>query len=227
MEADPRRDRGDLQPRRRDGRRPDRLRRPRRAHQRPARRPDDHRRGASRGRQVDPGSRPLPRGVDPPQPDQRHLLAGDDPQRDHHAAAVGGGADPAQPHAQRPHERRRLGQAGPQDGRGLGGAAVHRRLAQHDDDGDPGQGAAAQAAPRPAADRHRLPAADDARARRSSRASSRSRSSPGRSSCWPRSSTSRSSRSRSSTVAPSSAPTSARCCPTCASPARSSRTPTW
>ena len=40
--------------------------------------------------------------------------------------------------------------AGPQDGRGLRGADVHRRLAQHDDDGDPGQGAAAQAAPRPA-----------------------------------------------------------------------------
>ena len=52
-------------------------------------------------------------------------------------------------------------QAGPQDGRGVRGAALHRRLAQHDDDGDPGQGAAAQAAPRPAADHHRLPAADD------------------------------------------------------------------
>ena len=37
MEARPRRDRGDLQPRRRDDRRPDRLRRPRRADQRPAR----------------------------------------------------------------------------------------------------------------------------------------------------------------------------------------------
>ena len=59
---------------------------------------------------------------------------------------------------------------------------------EHDDDGDPGQGPPAQAAPRPAADRHRLPPADDARARRSSPASSRSRSSPGRSSCWPRSS---------------------------------------
>ena len=68
------------------------------------------------------------------------------------------------------------------------GADVHRRLAQHDDDGDPGQGPPAQAAPRPAADRHRLHAADDARARRSSPASSRSRSSPARSSCWPRSS---------------------------------------
>ena len=68
------------------------------------------------------------------------------------------------------------------------GADVHRRLAEHDDDGDPGQGPPAQAAPRPAADGHRLHAADDARARRSSPASSRSRSSPARSSCWPRSS---------------------------------------
>ena len=41
------------------------------------------------------------------------------------------------------------------------GADVHRRLAQHDDDGDPGQGPPAQAAPRPAADHHRLHAADD------------------------------------------------------------------
>ena len=32
---------------------------------------------------------------------------------------------------------------------------------EHDDDGDPGQGPPAQAAPRPAADRHRLHAADD------------------------------------------------------------------
>ena len=60
------------------------------------------------------------------------------------------------------------------------------------------------------ADRHRLHAADDARARRSSPASSRSRSSPARSSCSPRSSRSRSSRSPSSTVVPSSAATSAR-----------------
>ena len=34
---------------------------------------------------------------------------------------------------------------------------------EHDDDGDPGQGAAAQAAQRPEARRHRLPAADDVR----------------------------------------------------------------
>ena len=44
----PRRDRGDRQPRRGAVRRAHRLRRPRRPHQRPARRPDDHRRGASR-----------------------------------------------------------------------------------------------------------------------------------------------------------------------------------
>ena len=67
---------------------------------------------------------------------------------------------------------------------------------EHVDDGDPGQVPPAQAAPRPQARRHRLPAADDARARRSSPASRRSRSSPVRSSCSPRSSRSRSSRSR-------------------------------
>ena len=55
-------------------------------------------------------------GVDPPQHGQRDLLPGDDPQRDHHAAAVGRGEDPAQPPAQRQHERRRLDAAGPQDG---------------------------------------------------------------------------------------------------------------
>ena len=67
----PRRDRGDRQPRGRPLRRADRLRRPRRPDQRPALRPDDHRRGAPRHGEVDPGPRPLPRGVDPQQPDQR------------------------------------------------------------------------------------------------------------------------------------------------------------
>ena len=52
---------------------------------------------------------------------------------------------------------------GPQDGPGLRGADVHRRQPQHDDDGDPRQGSPAQAAPRPEADRDRLPAADDER----------------------------------------------------------------
>ncbi len=138
------------------------------------------------------------------------LQPGDDALRDHDAAALGRGEGAAQPHPQRPDERRRLDQAGPQDGRGLQRADVHRRLAQHDDDGDPGQGPEAQAAPRPQADRHRLHAADDLRqegrvpparglgvlpadqaARQGARAS-------------------RSSRSPSSTVAPSSAATSVR-----------------
>ena len=83
--------------------------------------------------------------------------------RDHHAAALGRGQGAAQPHPQRPAQRGRLDQAGPQDGRGLQRPGLHRRLAQHDDDGDPGQGPPAQAAPRPAADRHRLHAADDLR----------------------------------------------------------------
>ena len=52
-------------------------------------------------------------------------------------------------------------------------------------------------------------------------------SSPASSSCWPRSCRSPSSRCPSSTVVPSSAPTRSRCCPTCVSPARWSRTPTW
>ena len=81
--------------------------------------------------------------------------------RDHDAAALGRGQGAAQPHPQRPAQRGRLDQAGPQDGRGLQRPGLHRRLAEHDHDGDPGQGAPAQAAPRPAADRHRLHAADD------------------------------------------------------------------
>ena len=52
----PRRDRGDRQPRGRAVRRAHRLRRPRRPDQRSARRPDDHRRGATRHR----ASRPSP-----------------------------------------------------------------------------------------------------------------------------------------------------------------------
>ena len=49
-------------PRRRDDRRADRLRRTRRAHQRAARRPADHRRRPSRPRQVDARARLRPRG---------------------------------------------------------------------------------------------------------------------------------------------------------------------
>ena len=81
-------------------RRADRLRRPRRAGQRLLRRPDDHRRRAARGRQVDAGPGLLPVRVDPQQPDQRDLQPGDVQERDHHAAALGGGEDPAEPHPQ-------------------------------------------------------------------------------------------------------------------------------
>ena len=62
---------------------------------------------------------------------------------------------------------------------------------EHVADGDPRQVPAAQAAARPQARRHRLPAADVAPASASSPASRRSPSSPVRSSCWPRSSRSR------------------------------------
>ena len=43
---------------------------------------------------------------------------------------VGRGEGAAEPHPQRPDERRRLAEARPQDGRGLQRAAVHRRLAR-------------------------------------------------------------------------------------------------
>src|SRR6185312_11516693 len=52
---------------------------------------------------------------------------------------------------------------GPPDERGVRGAAVRRRLAEHDDDGDPGEGTPAEAAARPQARRPRLPPADDVR----------------------------------------------------------------
>ncbi len=58
------RDRGDLQPRRRDGRRADRIQRPRSADERPAPGPAHHRGGEARDRQVDPGSRHRPIGGD-------------------------------------------------------------------------------------------------------------------------------------------------------------------
>jgi hypothetical protein len=60
----------------------------------------------------------------------------------------------------RADERRRLGPAGPADERGRGRAAVHRRLAEHVAYGDQGQVPSAQAATRPQAGDHRLPAAD-------------------------------------------------------------------
>ena len=64
--GDPRRDRGDLQPRRQHARRADRLRRPRRAGQRLPGRPDGHRRrpvprsGSRRWRWTSAGRRPSP-----------------------------------------------------------------------------------------------------------------------------------------------------------------------
>ncbi|CAA9408563.1 MAG: Replicative DNA helicase (DnaB), partial [uncultured Nocardioides sp.] len=160
-ERRPRRDRGHRQPRGGAVRRPDRLRRPRRPHQRPAQGPDDHRRGPPRDGEVDARARPVPRGLDPEQHDQRLLQPRDDALGDHHAPALGRGEGAAQPHPQRQHERGRLGQARQEDGRGVQRADVHRRLAQHDHDGDPCEGQAAQAAPRPQADRHRLHAADE------------------------------------------------------------------
>ena len=92
---------------------------------------------------------------------QRHLLAGDEQVRDRDAAAVGRGEDQARRHAFGPDERRRLDAAGAADERNQRSAAVHRRFAEPDDDGDPRQGAPAAAEGRPAADRRRLPAADD------------------------------------------------------------------
>ena len=65
-------------------------------------------------------------------------------------------------------------------GRDRRGADVHRRLAEHVDDGDPGQVPAAEAEARPAAGDRGLPAAHEFGARRWSPASRRSRSSPGR-----------------------------------------------
>ena len=58
--------------------------------------------------------------------------------------------DPAVPHPRRQDERRRLGPGRDEDGPGLRGADVHRRLAQPDHDGDPRQGPPAQAAARSA-----------------------------------------------------------------------------
>ena len=76
---------------------------------------------------------------------QRHLLAGDEQVRDRHAAAVGRGEDQAGRHALGPDERRRLDAAGAADERDQRSAAVHRRFAEPDDDGDPREGPPAQA----------------------------------------------------------------------------------
>ena len=93
--------------------------------------------------------------------DQCRLLAGDEQVRDRHAAALGRGADPAGRHARRPDERRRLDAHGPPDERDQRGADLHRRLAEPHADGDPREGAPAQAAQRPQARDPRLPAAHD------------------------------------------------------------------
>ncbi len=68
------------------------------------------------------------------------------PDRDHHAAAVGRGRDSVVPHSRRPDERAGLVPGVDQDGTGLRGADVHRRLPQPDHDGDPGEGPPAEAA---------------------------------------------------------------------------------
>ena len=127
-------------------------------------------------------------GGDQAQDGLRRLLARDEPHRDHHAAAVGRGAASAAAHAQGHDGRRRLDQARPTMGEVSDAPlfiddspnmslmeirAKCRRLKQR---------------ARPQARRHRLPAADELAASASSPASRRSRSSPARSSCWPRSS---------------------------------------
>ena len=139
---------------RRDGRRAHRLHRPRRADQRPAPRPDDRRRRPAGRRQVDAG-----RSTSPGRRRSSTSMATvvfsprDEPHRDHHAPAVGRGRHPAAGPAQGHDARRGLDQAGPHHGRGLRRAAVHRRLAQHVADGDPGQVPPAQAAAQPQAGR--------------------------------------------------------------------------
>ena len=109
-----------------------------------ARAPVPGRPGHGADAQLDVGSR-LPAVVLDQAPDgQRHLLAGDEQVRDRHAAAVGRGEDQAGRHAVGPDERRRLDAAGAADERDQRGAAVHRRFAEPDDDGDPRQGAPAE-----------------------------------------------------------------------------------
>ncbi len=93
--ADDGRDRRDRLPRRLVARRANRLRGPRRGHQRPAPRPDDHRGRATRYRQVDAGAGLHPVVLGEARHDQRDLLAGDEPYRDRHAHAVRRGQDPA------------------------------------------------------------------------------------------------------------------------------------
>ena len=110
--------------------------------------------------QLHAGSRHRPQRVDQAQPRVGDLLVGDEQDRDHHAAAVRRGRDPAAAHAQGHDARGGLDPLGVHDGPRLGCAVVRRRLAQHVVDGDPGQVPATQAAQQPQARGHRLPPAD-------------------------------------------------------------------
>ena len=111
--------------------------------------------------QLDAGARRRPARLGQAPPGVGDLLAGNEQDRDHHAAAVRRGRDPVVAHAGRHDERAGLAEDRPPDDGDLRCAAVHRRFAEHDDDGDPGEGPPAQAAQRPQAHRRRLPAADD------------------------------------------------------------------
>ena len=126
----PRRDRGDLQPRRRASSACptgfadlDDLTNGLHA------RPDDHRRGAARDREVDARPRLLPGRVDPQQPDQRASSRLEMTRNEITMRLLSAEAKVPLNHMRNGHdERRGLGQARPQDGRGLRGADVHRRL---------------------------------------------------------------------------------------------------
>ena len=74
------------------------------------------------------------------------LLVGDEPQRDHHAAAVGGGRASSSRQCGTAGWASRVAEDRQADERDLRRAAVHRRQSEHDDDGDQGQGPPAQAA---------------------------------------------------------------------------------
>ena len=62
------------------------------------------------------GTGPRPQLLHQERPDQRHLLPGDGPQRDHHAPALRRGPRRPAPHAQRHDDRRGLGPPGPAHG---------------------------------------------------------------------------------------------------------------
>ena len=68
--------------------------------------------------QLHPGPRPGPRGLGQGRPHLGDLQPGNEPQRDHHAAALGRGAGSAALDADRPDERGRLDPAGPAHERG-------------------------------------------------------------------------------------------------------------